>query len=319
MLKSSQGVFPMQKLIEKLPDVAETVLDQCISYSPLPPSHEDFSVTFNFVPLDPDVNSACLNYFGPATMAIHRRERLLNHKVTQVLLRWKWMILGKFVNIANTIIFAFFVLLFTLLVAKEREKVEFSLNSTETTKRPEEKVKSTFVRTVPYILTVFLVIQLLKELVQLVWLRLSYFKDYTNVLDLGMFTMVWIFIFPYMYETELYSIETQWTAGVVGVLLCYINVTVSLRIFGGLGLYVTMYVEVLFTFVKVISTFLIGLTGFALAFYVLLQEQVSNISNTSDSLSSGYPNTEKRVENTMSSEAFLTNFEVNEFELSLIN
>ena len=265
----------MQKLIEKLPDVAEIVLDQCISYSPLPPSHEDFSVTFNFLPLDPDANAVSLDYFGPATMAIHRREKLLNHKVTQVLLRWKWMILGKFANIFNTIMFAVFVILFTLLVVKEREKVEFSFTSSETATSPEEKVKSTFVRTVPYVLTAFLVIQLMKELAQLVWLRFSYFKDYTNLLDLGMFAMVWIFIFPYLHEARLYSMETQWTAGVVGVLLCYINFTMSLRIFGGLGLYVTMYVEVLFTFLKVISTFLIGLTGFSLAFYILLQEQVS--------------------------------------------
>ena len=36
----------------------------------------------------------------------------------------------------------------------------------------------------------------------------------------------------------------------------------------------------------------------------------SNISNTSDSVSSGYPNTEKRVENTTRSGVFLTTFEV---------
>ena len=36
----------------------------------------------------------------------------------------------------------------------------------------------------------------------------------------------------------------------------------------------------------------------------------SNISNTSDSVSSGYPNTEKRVENTARSGVFLTKFEV---------
>ena len=36
----------------------------------------------------------------------------------------------------------------------------------------------------------------------------------------------------------------------------------------------------------------------------------SNISNTSDSVSSGYPNTEKRVENTTRSGVFLTKFEV---------
>ena len=36
----------------------------------------------------------------------------------------------------------------------------------------------------------------------------------------------------------------------------------------------------------------------------------SNISNTIDSVSSGYPNTEKRVENTTRSGVFLTKFEV---------
>ena len=37
---------------------------------------------------------------------------------------------------------------------------------------------------------------------------------------------------------------------------------------------------------------------------------ICNISNTSDSVSSGYPNTEKRVENTTRSGVFLTKFEV---------
>ena len=37
---------------------------------------------------------------------------------------------------------------------------------------------------------------------------------------------------------------------------------------------------------------------------------ISNISNTRDGVSSGYPNTEKRVENTTRSGVFLTKFEV---------
>ena len=41
-----------------------------------------------------------------------------------------------------------------------------------------------------------------------------------------------------------------------------------------------------------------------------LHRQLGNISNTSDSVSSGYPNTEKRVENTTRSGVFLTKFEV---------
>ena len=42
--------------------------------------------------------------------------------------------------------------------------------------------------------------------------------------------------------------------------------------------------------------------------YILFMS--GNISNTSDSVSSGYPNTEKRVENTTRSGVFLTKFEV---------
>ena len=38
--------------------------------------------------------------------------------------------------------------------------------------------------------------------------------------------------------------------------------------------------------------------------------QVNNISNTRDSVLSGYPNTEKRVENTKRSGVLLTKFEV---------
>ena len=40
------------------------------------------------------------------------------------------------------------------------------------------------------------------------------------------------------------------------------------------------------------------------------EESFGNISNTRDSVSSGYPNTEKRVENTTRSGVFLTKFEV---------
>ena len=39
------------------------------------------------------------------------------------------------------------------------------------------------------------------------------------------------------------------------------------------------------------------------------EEKISNISNTRDSVSSAYPNTEKRVENTTRSGVFLTKFE----------
>ena len=41
-----------------------------------------------------------------------------------------------------------------------------------------------------------------------------------------------------------------------------------------------------------------------------LADALRDISNTRDSVSSGYPNTQKRVENTGRREVFLTKFEV---------
>lgn len=265
----------MRKLIEKLPDVAEVVLDKCITYSPHPPSHEDFSVTFNLVHLDPGPD--CHSYFGPACMAKHRREKLLNHSVTQALLRWKWLVLGKFVSLINAVVMAVYVILLSCLFVIERDKINFSFISKKTTSE-EVKIKSSFEMTVPYVILAFLIAQLIKEVIQMIWQRFSYFRDITNLLELVMYVLVWIFILPHMTEGNIYSTETQWIAGILGLLLSYVNFTLSLRRFGGLGLYVTMYVEVLRTFLRVMSTFMIALTGFTLVSYALLKEQVRTIS-----------------------------------------
>lgn len=159
------GVCSMDKLIEKLPNVAEIVLENCITYSPLPPSHVDFSVKFDLIPLDPNTKSGCSSYFGPACMAKHRREKLLNHNVTQALLRWKWMILGKFVTFFNALVFAVFVVLFSSFIVKEREKVKLSHSSKNEITIGEDN--DSFLNQTPWIIIVFLVLQLVKEFVQM--------------------------------------------------------------------------------------------------------------------------------------------------------
>ena len=262
----------MTKLIEKLPDVAEVVLDKCISYSPLPPSHEDFSVKFNLRHLEPHVNSSC--GFAPATMAKHRREKLLKHIVTQALLRYKWMVLGKFFTIFNTILFAVFVILFSSLVIKESDKSKLFSDVSNTSASSKINEKTSFDETAPLVIMVFLIFYLVKEVTQLLWMRLAYFKSISNLIDLVMYSMIQVFLLPIVFREGIYSAETQWNAGLVGLFLCYINLTLHFRRYGGLGLYVTMYVEVFWTFLKVISTFLIALIGYSLVFYVLLKHQV---------------------------------------------
>lgn len=258
------GVLPMMQLIEKLPDVAEIVLDNCITICPLPPSHEDFSVTFNFRLLDPKKDCSC---FVPAAMAKCKREKLLNHETTQAFLRYKWMVLGKFFTFFNTSVFIIFVIVYSWFTVNEREKSTLFTNSTSSANY-DANTKAT-----AGAIFAFVIVQLLKEIVQLSWLRLGYLKDATNLIELVMYGMVCVFIVPIFFGKDIYSEERRWIAGITGLYLSYISLTLHFRRFGVFGLYVTMYMEVLWTFLKVISTFLVALVGFTLVFYILLGHQ----------------------------------------------
>lgn len=267
-LNSTDQITPMEKLIRKLPEVAEIVLDQCISYNDLPITHPDFTVTFNFHPLDPpDAITSSRYFFGPACMATYRRESLLNHSVTQMLLRWKWLALGKFINYLNFLFFFVFLLLFSVFIIEERGKVNLSHGDGSAT--------SDTSKAMPAVIFAYLIIGLSKELVQMLWLQVNYFKDYTNYVDFGMYACTFIYILPYVIRDDLYGdIEVQWTAGTLGLMLCYVNLILALRRVSSVALYVTMYIEVLLTFIKVILIFTTVLIGYSLVFYVLLKQEV---------------------------------------------
>ena len=269
----SSKVPPMKKLITKLPEVAEIVLDQCISYSPHPTEHPDYTVTFNFTSLDsPDVISNGRSFFGPADMATNRRESLLNHSVTQMLLRWKWMVLGKFINYFNFALFLVFVALFSFFIVDQRSKVRLSVDSEVDTTPAMTSEDS---KAIPVVIFTFIIVKIMVELIQMGWLRLTYFKDYTNFLDLLLYSSSMIYVLPYVTRDDLYGdARVQWTSGTVALLLCYVNLCLSLRRVSSVAIYVTMYVEVLVTFLKVITIFAIVLIGFALLFHVLLKEEV---------------------------------------------
>lgn len=65
-----------------------------------------------------------------------------------------------------------------------------------------------------------------------------------------------------------------WLVGVTSVFLCYANLVLFLRRFRLFGIYVTMFVEVTKTVLKVFVVFVVFIVGFAIVFFVLFKEQV---------------------------------------------
>ena len=130
-------------------------------------------------------------------------------------------------------------------------------------------------KAMPAVIFAFLIIGLSKEFVQMLWLQVNYFKDYANFVDFGMYACTFIYILPFLTRDDLYGdIEVQWTAGTLGLMLCYVDLSLGLRRVSSVALYVTMYIEVLLTFAKVILIFSTVLIGFTLVFYVLLIQEV---------------------------------------------
>lgn len=269
-VSSKDQIPPMEKLIQKLPEIAGIVLDQCICYDHRPTNHPDYTVTINFKILDPfDSLSGNHYFFGPGTMATYWRENLLNHCVTQTLLRWKWLLLGKYLNYFNFATFIVFLVLFSFFIVNKRSKVRLTLTS-----EVDNGTESDESTALPVVILVFLILKIVSEIVQMAWLRLNYYKDFTNLLDLTMQISALVYILPYVTNDDLYgNAHVQWRAGTVALLLLYVNCILSLRRVSSVAIYVTMYVEVFITFIKVIAIFAVVLIGFTLAFHVLLVEE----------------------------------------------
>ena len=56
---------------------------------------------------------------------------------------------------------------------------------------------------------------------------------------------------------------------------CWTNIILFMRRIPGLGLYIVMMTEILRTFFKFFVAFFLFIVAFAMAFYVLLQNQVT--------------------------------------------
>uniref|UniRef100_A0A8C8IKQ6 Ion transport domain-containing protein n=1 Tax=Oncorhynchus tshawytscha TaxID=74940 RepID=A0A8C8IKQ6_ONCTS len=92
----------------------------------------------------------------------------------------------------------------------------------------------------------------------------KYFRDVTNALDWGAAVTSLLFVIPLLMDFK----ETwHWEAGVVAVLLSWINFLLYFQRFERVGIYVVMFLEIAKTLLSIIVLFFFLLLAFALAFY----------------------------------------------------
>lgn len=274
-LKTENVERPLKALIEKLPHIAKLVLDRCISRSSQASTHPDYTVNIDISLLDPGPGDP---FYAPAVMAEQKREDLLKHPVSQTSVKKNWSSLGKPSYIFNIFLFVIYVVLFTVFIITERMEVKIYSRSQPNASKELDKLlnnRSSASNVIPIIVLIFTITNILKEIWQLYALGLGYFKDLANLVEWGIFASLLVFVVPFLAEENLYvNTDVLWSSGVVALFLSYVNVILYARRIGQAGLYVSMYLEVLKTFCKVILVFAVFLLSWVLVFLVLLKEEV---------------------------------------------
>ena len=104
------------------------------------------------------------------------------------------------------------------------------------------------------------------------------------MVEIAYYFLTMLFLSPYVYihlqednEIPEFVITGQnWVFGIMAVFLGWLELVLYLRsyMFPTLGLYITMFFEILKTFTRVFSVILLFLLGYATVFYIIFPQQV---------------------------------------------
>lgn len=276
----------MKNLIKSMPRLAEVVMNKCVKYSDLPRDDPEYSVSFDFsllaAPRDKeDPNTAGgPRFFGPSTMVEFERERLLMHPLSQALLQWKWITMGKPLYWLNFFTYFAFVALLTLFVVTERD---LEILRDENGYQKVFRFRTKFSTGVPIMILIFIFLHMIKELYQITVQKWRYFTHLTNYTEWCCYITALCFVSPYIKGESIFrDSAAMWPLATIVILLSYTTLILFLRRFGNFGVYISMFLEVTRTLFKVLIIFIPVIFAFALSFFLLLKEQVSTQQKTND-------------------------------------
>ncbi|XP_052320218.1 transient receptor potential cation channel subfamily A member 1-like [Oncorhynchus keta] len=285
-VKSTKRCVVMD-MIEFLPESFKHLLDTCVKESDDDINSTNYSIEYTFRWLQAPMHVIKLAKadksfdFQPLTalnyMVKFNRIELLTHPVCKKYLEMKWNAYGMKVHLLNLAIYSLGLGPLTHIIHTLKPVLNTNVtNTTSPSPSPSSSVSmvTTSLDEQCYIITtcMFLILAMSlyavgKELVQIVQQGSKYFYDVTNALDWGAAISSLLFVIPLLMDLK----ETwHWEAGVVAVLLSWINFLLYFQRFERVGIYVVMFLEIAKTLISIIVLFFFLLLAFALAFYALM-------------------------------------------------
>ncbi|XP_023650187.1 transient receptor potential cation channel subfamily A member 1b isoform X1 [Paramormyrops kingsleyae] len=269
------------EMIELLPESFKYLLDQCIKESEDDVNSSEYKITYNFswlqLPikmfkkLQKDEGNTVQPLAALNAMVQYNRIELLTHPVCKKYLEMKWNAYGSKAHILNLTIYSLGLLPLSHVIVTLRPACNITANGTTLHMESNSLEKQSYILTVCMFLVLAMnLYTMVKELVQVLQQRLSYFRDVSNSLDWGAAVSSLIFVIPLLMNLPT---SWSWQAGAWAVFFSWVNFLLYLQRFEHFGIYVVMFGEIMSTLIRIIMLFFFLLLAFALAFYSLMLGQ----------------------------------------------
>lgn len=222
-------------------------------------------------------------------MVESEQTNLLKHPLVNALLDYKWRKYTQLAFAINMLIYFTFVVLltsFALVVHTPQDRACVAVFNSNVSgpvcagqfkagyipsdfndgDKPDSQYWFLFIAAV--IIVALGLTRLIMEMIQFILRRLNYIKDWINWMENLIFAFSIVFV--WVFHTDCYcQYSWQWQIGVMAVFLAWINMIIFISKLPLTGIYVVMFLDIFYTFMRMVLLSLLLVLSFSFAFYML--------------------------------------------------
>ena len=135
-----------------------------------------------------------------------------------------------------------------------------------------------FLKFAAAIVLLFSLIRLSFETIQLIQDRVSYFADWENWIEVTLFIASIIFGSGAYVQCCVCVESWQWQLGALSIFLAWFDLVLFMKKLPLFGVYVVMYIQIIYTFLRFMFLALLFIVAFGLSFYMLFVQYNSSVS-----------------------------------------
>ncbi|XP_046573761.1 transient receptor potential cation channel subfamily A member 1 homolog isoform X1 [Haliotis rubra] len=214
-------------------------------------------------------------------MVSAHQEHLLAHPLVTSLISHKWWAFGAWFHLYSFFLHLMFIIFLTMFTLNTTPPHLYTPAIADTIKGGScDAISSDYhqpesTKNQKYVVIFLVVVCILNELFQIYQSKLSYFSV-NNVTEwvAYIFTILVLVDFNNCQTITGYRLDWQWSLAALAVFLSWTDLMFFVQGFSSLGIYVVMFRDILVTFLKAITVFFVLILAFAIAFVVLLKNQI---------------------------------------------